>query len=126
MPPAAAIVVTREPPVSASVRASELPADCPAAAFCRHIVCPRADVSWSREATFRQFLSDCAAGSPGTRVAAPTCMTVLQWRRRPLTRPRAPRSEERRVGKECSSRWSPDHLKNKELEGKAEEDGCKE
>src|SRR2546430_16001807 len=26
------------------------------------------------------------------------------------------RSEERRVGKECRSRWSPDHLKKKKLE----------
>src|SRR3712207_9130962 len=26
-----------------------------------------------------------------------------------------PRSEERRVGKECRSRWSPHHLKNKPL-----------
>src|SRR6266536_3871524 len=26
-----------------------------------------------------------------------------------------PRSEERRVGKECRSRWSPDHLKKKNL-----------
>src|SRR5205814_5283056 len=29
--------------------------------------------------------------------------------------PAALRSEERRVGKECRSRWEPDHCKNKEL-----------
>src|SRR5690554_7985420 len=28
--------------------------------------------------------------------------------------PRSKRSEERRVGKECRSRWSPDHEKKKE------------
>src|SRR5437879_13625829 len=28
-------------------------------------------------------------------------------------RPKNPRSEERRVGKECSSRWAPDHLQKK-------------
>src|SRR2546430_12741958 len=32
--------------------------------------------------------------------------------RQPLRRPRS-RSEERRVGEECRSRWSPDHLKKK-------------
>src|SRR5437016_14435879 len=35
-------------------------------------------------------------------------------RRRPLQRDRRRRSEERRVGKECRSRWSPDNEKNKE------------
>src|SRR5690348_17990147 len=30
-------------------------------------------------------------------------------------RPLPPRSEERRVGKECRSRWSPDQYKNKEM-----------
>src|SRR5689334_24569770 len=30
---------------------------------------------------------------------------------------RDPRSEERRVGKECRSRWSPDHEKKREREG---------
>src|SRR2546430_16855192 len=34
--------------------------------------------------------------------------------RRALGGPR--RSEERRVGKECRSRWSPDHLKKKKVE----------
>src|SRR2546429_8921804 len=33
------------------------------------------------------------------------------------TRPARPRSEERRVGEECRSRWAPDHLKKKK--GKA-------
>src|SRR5688572_31565406 len=31
----------------------------------------------------------------------------------PVRRDRATRSEERRVGKECRSRWSPDHEKKK-------------
>src|SRR5438093_13549782 len=35
-------------------------------------------------------------------------------RSRPCRRPcRAPRSEERRVGKECRSWWAPDHVKKK-------------
>src|SRR5256885_11197016 len=33
-----------------------------------------------------------------------------------LRRRRHHRSEERRVGKECRSRWAPDHLKKKENE----------
>src|SRR6266481_8975503 len=32
-----------------------------------------------------------------------------------LGAPAAGRSEERRVGKECRSRWSPDHVKKKQL-----------
>src|SRR5256885_17254689 len=35
------------------------------------------------------------------------------WPVRARRRPRARRSEERRVGKECRSRWSPYHLKKK-------------
>src|SRR5256885_9001003 len=31
------------------------------------------------------------------------------------TRGGSPRSEERRVGEECRSRWSPDHLKKKKV-----------
>src|SRR5437016_3375164 len=33
----------------------------------------------------------------------------IQFRRSPLERPLGRRSEERRVGKECRSRWSPYH-----------------
>src|SRR6202034_4865148 len=36
-------------------------------------------------------------------------------------RARARRSEERRVGKECRSRWSPDHLKKKKRKRGREE-----
>src|SRR3712207_9406465 len=39
----------------------------------------------------------------GQRRAGPGCSS-----------PGIQRSEERRVGKECRSRWSPDHLKNKQ------------
>src|SRR2546430_17722030 len=44
--------------------------------------------------------------------------------RKPQRRPHPParrvehRSEERRVGKECRSRWAPHHLKKKKKEGK--------
>src|SRR3989454_4953825 len=34
---------------------------------------------------------------------------LLRPRRRPGDLPQGPRSEERRVGKECRSRWSPYH-----------------
>src|SRR5471030_1341847 len=40
-------------------------------------------------------------------------------RRRRRRRTREGRSEERRVGKECRSRWSPYHEKKKTLNGKA-------
>src|ERR1019366_7932247 len=36
---------------------------------------------------------------------------MLLRRRNSTTRPKSFRSEERRVGKECRSRWSPYHLK---------------
>src|SRR5438270_13934629 len=36
------------------------------------------------------------------------------------------RSEERRVGKECRSRWSPYHLKKKDYKSGAVEDGITE
>src|SRR5712675_2981384 len=42
----------------------------------------------------------CTAGSKSWRCCAATAQS---WRRS--------RSEERRVGKECRSRWSPDHYK---------------
>src|SRR5687767_15869853 len=35
------------------------------------------------------------------------------WGRPPVVMPRTERSEERRVGKECRSRWSPYHEKKK-------------
>src|SRR2546430_17739744 len=41
-------------------------------------------------------LTDCKPTSPPTRIPAPTSTVFL-------------RSEERRVGKECRSRWSPYH-----------------
>src|SRR3546814_11635713 len=51
-----------------------------------------------------------------SRAVAPKCAPARAIRRRWLPLLRAPRPEERRVGKECvstcRSRWSPDHLKN--------------
>src|SRR5437870_12352821 len=41
------------------------------------------------------------------RIARDTAATASSW---PMIRPR---SEERRVGKECRSRWPPDHYKKK-------------
>ena len=34
---------------------------------------------------------------------------ILEWSRGEVTKPETIRSEERRVGKECRSRWSPYH-----------------
>src|SRR5437016_12696991 len=57
-----------------------------------------------------------SSGLPGVRLvkcgsATPTIVTVVLSRRtvRPTTDGAAPRSEERRVGKECRSRWTPYH-----------------
>src|SRR6476619_7525673 len=51
-----------------------------------------------------------SAPSSGTR---PTCASSPS---RPATSTRARRSEERRVGKECRSRWSPYHQKKKKYD----------
>ena len=55
--------------------------------------------------------AELTAGAAALRAgASPTILTQLrQTRREPLTMPLAVRSEERRVGKECRSRWSPYH-----------------
>src|SRR5256885_17042482 len=56
--------------------------------------------------------------------ALPICLAARQWRSNVIpyffqtgpARRRRGRSEERRVGKECRSRWSPDHLKKKNIQ----------
>src|SRR3712207_8072459 len=50
----------------------------------------------------------CGAGAARARAAS---ARTRGGRRHVTRRARAPRSEERRVGKECRSRWSPYHLK---------------
>src|SRR5437773_6342674 len=45
-------------------------------------------------------------------IALPLCVSSPRASRRVRIR-QASRSEERRVGKECRSRWSPDHQKKK-------------
>src|SRR6266487_6615511 len=51
-----------------------------------------------------------------TRFRGPRLRTAHRRRRPLFRRTRGARSEERRVGKECRSRWSPDHLKKKNHE----------
>src|SRR5438552_18565811 len=57
---------------------------------------------------------------PISRIAHPfarkTHELVLQAQDLTLVRRTFDRSEERRVGKECRSRWSPYHLKKKKIE----------
>src|SRR5437762_13902955 len=48
-------------------------------------------------------------------------MTGFKVRERPITHGVMKRSEERRVGKECRSRWGPDRYKKKEEIGKESE-----
>src|SRR5436309_16075635 len=59
-----------------------------------------------------------ASGLPscGRGAACGTCSPGEAEVRRTCPRPR-PRSEERRVGKECRSRWSPYHEKKENIEG---------
>ena len=47
--------------------------------------------------------------SCGTRARSAGSASPTRTRRRSTSRARSPRSEERRVGKECRSRWSPYH-----------------
>src|SRR3989454_11857482 len=56
----------------------------------------------------RAFLSAAAAAAGGLALACVDRATGVAMLP-PLTASRLPRSEERRVGKECRSRWSPYH-----------------
>src|SRR5438132_13202849 len=71
---------------------------------------------------------------PATRACArsPACATCRSRRRARRVRAlrwwacrSTPRSEERRVGKECRSRWSPYHEKKKEQNDKLSEIGTR-
>src|SRR3712207_9085777 len=60
----------------------------------------------------KRFCGDCGAALTGsaqapaaTGASTPAAPRVIE----PSTQRPAPRSEERRVGKECRSRWSPYH-----------------
>ena len=65
------------------------------------------------------YLSTCQAENAGdsiflsfekSQLKPPTILSCLSSAQRALTgQPKENRSEERRVGKECRSRWSPDH-----------------
>src|SRR5687768_4244365 len=79
----------------------------------------------AREVERARIVLLAADGMPGKRIAARVgCAepTVVTWRRRyaesglaglkDLPRPGTPRSEERRVGKECRTRWAADHERN--------------
>src|SRR6478752_9662390 len=73
----------------------------------RHTRCSR---DWSSDVCS----SDLSAGAPA---AAPAGGAASQPRAATATRTR--RSEERRVGKECRSRWSPYHSKKNKKRGKS-------
>src|SRR5207248_8628316 len=53
------------------------------------------------------------SGSPMSRVSTSTTRSMPPVRGPPMI---STRSEERRVGKECRSRWSPDHWKKEKQE----------
>src|SRR3989337_4130572 len=50
-----------------------------------------------------------------TRSDEPAAAEIQPVRSRPACLPHHGRSEERRVGEECRSRWSPYHLKKKKI-----------
>src|SRR6266478_8418522 len=66
----------------------------------------RFDCDWSSDV--------CSSDLPRSRTAGTAA--AGRARRGALARRRRGRSEERRVGKECRSRWSPSHLKKKRKE----------
>src|SRR6266480_7870871 len=68
---------------------------------------------WRRGRSWSQMMTPRSA-----RFSSSSCPMrgTASSRRRP-----APRSEERRVGKECRSRWSPYHYKKKKEKNKREE-----
>src|SRR5699024_12825518 len=77
-----------------------------------------------RQAARRTYRIACPTGRPGCREnhplpgplpAPPTTRLIHTSRLSP-----APRSEERRVGKECSSRWEPDD-ENNEIDQEVEQ-----
>src|SRR6266496_6022552 len=66
--------------------------------------------------SLRDWSSDVCSSDPCRRardaIAAPGGSGLISIRT-----PARPRSEERRVGKECRSRWSPDQYKKKKRKG---------
>src|SRR5688572_32924656 len=71
----------------------------------------RFDCDWSSDVCSSD-LSKTARWSSGSSSGAPT-RTWVRCASRRHAGPRASRSEERRVGKECRSRWWPYHEKKK-------------
>src|SRR5256885_11841056 len=79
---------------------------------------------WSSDVCSSDLAALCNRLRPGDCPAAFTVRSIGWWRearaarerratRATWARRRHARSEERRVGEECRSRWSPDHLKKK-------------
>src|SRR3989449_11470657 len=54
------------------------------------------------------------SGAENATVIQAVCRRYVEHLRTELERPTQARSEERRVGKECRSRWSPYHYKKKD------------
>src|SRR2546430_17414144 len=81
----------------------------------------RFDCDWSSDVCSSDLLAGKTEGGGNTRTdkmiaGCPDWAKVMDWQfghRGLLIRGETGRSEERRVGKECRSRWSPDHLKKK-------------
>src|SRR5688572_32476149 len=69
----------------------------------------RFDCDWSSDVCSSDL---CPTPSPPTSTPATTRRPARHRGDRPSRR-QCPRSEERRVGKECRSRWSPHHYKKK-------------
>src|SRR5688572_32414645 len=77
-------------------------------------------VALSRHAPLRR------ASRVSPKVRTPSRLGLPMRRATPIrARPATPRSEERRVGKECRSRWSPYHEKKKGQKNE-ESSSCKE
>src|SRR2546422_949811 len=66
----------------------------------------RCSRDWSSDVCCSDLLGGCAFRAPCTSSAGPPQANLPEAQR---TSVEANRSEERRVGKECRSRWSPHH-----------------
>src|SRR5204862_7609375 len=108
------IIAAKASPPSATVRSSPLFRPClrgADAASRRHAAPARQNFAlWM----VVDLWTSCLAEREVVLIGYGAAMAMTQLEIAPLHPSLGARSEERRVGKECRSRWSPDHYKKKE------------